>query len=187
MALEALDAQIGELLAGAERCLSDKQTLAALVLIYASIDIMGSLERAEGEGTRKSFIRWADAYLLPRDSLPCTSLELYAARCGVLHTLTADADLTREGKARRILYSWGTAQADELREVSRRLKKDVVSIHIGDLRQAVVDGVAAYRRDLEHDSARRAAVERQVAQWFTFLPVEVARAFLERTGGKPAA
>jgi hypothetical protein len=185
MALEALELA-GELLRAAEQALGAKHTVAALVLIYATIDIMGSLERAKDEGTRKAFVRWADAYLLPRDELPCTALELFAARCGVLHTLTANADLTRQGRARRILYSWGTARAEDLREISRRLKKDVVGIHIGDLRTAVEQAILRYRRDLEANPARAAAVQQQLSQWFTFLPVETARAFLEKTGGKPA-
>ena len=36
-----------------------------------------------------------------------SGLDLYAARCGVLHTYTMDSRLSTEGKAKRILYAWG--------------------------------------------------------------------------------
>ena len=59
-----------------------------------------SLDRKEGEGTKAAFLRWCDSYLLASKALPCNSLELYGARCGVLHAGSPDSDLSRLGKAR---------------------------------------------------------------------------------------
>jgi len=86
-------------------CEANKFVLPALMLIYSGIDILASLERRKGEGTKASFTRWVDEYLLKAVSLPCTSLELYAARCGILHTLTPESDLSRKGKAREVGYA----------------------------------------------------------------------------------
>jgi hypothetical protein len=78
----------------------------ALVLLYSGIDAMTFVNLPAGQNgvTRKEYIIWAEQYI----HFPCiqqvTGLELYAARCGVLHTFTPDSDLSRDNKARRIVY-----------------------------------------------------------------------------------
>ena len=42
------------------------------------------------EGVRDAFVCWVDNHLLQARSLPSTAMELYAARCGILHTFSAD-------------------------------------------------------------------------------------------------
>jgi len=89
------------------RCLGARLILPALSLLFVGIDIVASLERQPGEGMKASFTRWVEQYLLPARPLGCTSIELYAARCGILHTFTAESDLSRTGKARKLYYAWG--------------------------------------------------------------------------------
>lgn len=73
-------------------------------------------------GTRADFIAWAEKYLLPESGLDCTALELYAARCGALHTMSPESQLAREGKARRVLYAWGTHDAKKLELAAEKVK-----------------------------------------------------------------
>ena len=84
-------------------CIEAGLILPALVLIYAGMDIMASLERQPSESVGPSFRAWVDRYALEGRQLPATSMDLYAARCGILHTLTTDPDPARAGKARRIV------------------------------------------------------------------------------------
>jgi hypothetical protein len=64
----------------------------ALVLLYSTIDTMAWLSRPVNsqKTDRNDFIRWVDEYILPNDSIPCTALELYKARCGVVHSHTTE-------------------------------------------------------------------------------------------------
>jgi len=66
------------------------------------------------EVTRRDFLDWVERYLLPNSGLPCTALELYSARCGVVHTQSPEARATRGGTARKIFYSWGSCRPDTL-------------------------------------------------------------------------
>ncbi len=105
MSLKTFERHMDTLFGAINSCEANKFVLPALMLIYSGIDILASLERRKGEGTKASFTRWVDEYLLKAVSLPCTSLELYAARCGILHTLTPESDLSRKGKAREVGYA----------------------------------------------------------------------------------
>ena len=65
---------------------------AALTLLYSGIDTLGFLAAspAKNNATEETFKDWCNQYLLARlksvDSETLTSLDLYAARCGMLHT-----------------------------------------------------------------------------------------------------
>src|ERR1017187_9539045 len=93
--LDGLDDAVG-------RCLDARLILPALSLVFAGIDIVASLERDASEGTKAAFTKWADRSLPRPKSLPCPSLDLYPAHCEIRHTATAESDLSRTGKARKI-------------------------------------------------------------------------------------
>ncbi len=185
MALDDLRAHVDQFLTAAREQHAARRTLPALALVYTIIDVLGSLERKEGEGTRKAFVRWVDTHLLPDELLPCTALELYAARCGVLHSLTPDADLVTRGEARRLAYAWGKGSAADLREIARRLKrKDVVAIHVGDFIEAVDTAFRSYLEKAGADKDRLKVALKRSSKWFANLPMEVAADFLRRTTGR---
>jgi hypothetical protein len=79
---------------------------AAVILIYSGIDTMAYLSMPAGQEDvrQKDFIEWADKYI----RFPCkerlTGLELYGARCGMLHSYSITSRRSREGKCRQIGY-----------------------------------------------------------------------------------
>ena len=153
--------------------LQQRYVLPALALLYTGIDIAASLERLGHEGTKASFIRWCNCYLLRHRSLPCTSADLYSARCGILHAHTAESDLSRAGKAKKVFYAWGTATADSLDAIAKFAKKsDSVNIHVDDLREAFRNGIDEWAVDVERDPTRTAKVLKRSSEWFTNLPKE---------------
>ncbi|MFO0957380.1 MAG: hypothetical protein U0800_07915 [Isosphaeraceae bacterium] len=86
-------------------CLYLKLDMQAMQLVYSGIDIAGSLEAEDGKASRGSFIKWADSYMLRGMPAPFTAIELYGARCGLLHTMTAESDLSRSKGVRMVLYA----------------------------------------------------------------------------------
>jgi hypothetical protein len=78
-----------------------------ILLLYATIDIFASLGRPiDQEDTDPDIFKdWVDKYmLLPDSGLPCNAKDIYAARCGFLHTLTAESRLSRLRYARMVNY-----------------------------------------------------------------------------------
>ena len=149
-------------------CLARRQHFATLILIYAAIDIVASIESKSGSN-KPSFIRWADSYLIPAMPLACTALELYAARCGILHTMTAESDLSRSGQARAIYYGWGDANSDDLNSaIAASGNKDkIVVLNVEQLRDAFLVAIVNWADEVRRDSARLKQVNAQSAKWFT--------------------
>ena len=79
--------------------------LPCLTLLYSGIHVLSSLEAGAKETVESRFTRRTQTYLLPRGIFNCSALDLYAARCAVVHTFTCNSRLSDTGKARTIMYS----------------------------------------------------------------------------------
>ena len=88
---DTLGSNLAKLVAAIDLCVEQKFIIPALMLIYAGIDSVGALEKRQGEGVKESFVRWTESYLLKATELPCKAIDLYAARCGILHTMAAES------------------------------------------------------------------------------------------------
>jgi len=96
------------ILKGIDLCLGRECLVSSVVLIFCGIDSLAALTRpVDAASTSRSvFIRWVEQFLLPESRLACSALDVYAARCGVLHTHSAESDLQRQGSARPLIYEW---------------------------------------------------------------------------------
>jgi hypothetical protein len=96
------------ILKGIDLCLSRECLVSGVALIFCGIDSLAALTRPmDAANTLRSvFIEWVERFLLPGSGLACTALDFYAARCGVLHTHSAESELQRQGSARPLIYEW---------------------------------------------------------------------------------
>lgn len=93
----------------AELCRERALDVPMIVLIYTAMDTLAwAVYGDKIQGVRERFTSLCDDYILPDSSIQCAALELYAARCSVLHTLGWESDLSKAGKARSVFYSFGT-------------------------------------------------------------------------------
>ena len=88
----------------------------ALILIFSAIDFVSALARPAGkpDTQRSDFIAWVERYMPCRDRLGISGTDLYAARCGVVHAMSSDSRLQREGKVKRIFYTWGNKHPEPM-------------------------------------------------------------------------
>lgn len=154
--------------AGITSCVEDKNTLCALILLYSAVDTAGWLNSESPMATRDSFMSWVRRYLLTAKGVDCTALDLYAARCGLLHTFTPDSALVSEGKARQICYAWGDADVDEMKTIIRRLGKTerAVAVHFDDLREAWRLGLIAFGQEMDADPELKSRVLTKAESFF---------------------
>lgn len=150
-----------------------------LILLYALIDTMGSLERSPGAKNQDTFTLWVEAYLLPKGNLACSAIDLYAARCAILHTLSAESDLSRKSKAIPVYYSWSPSEPALLQEVLKREKRTAVIVPFPDLLNATKLGIGAYIDEVEDDPARTAVVLRNAESWLVDLKPDQLARYLE--------
>src|SRR5207247_2169862 len=104
-----LRGQVYDILNAIALCLENRLAIPALMMIYAGIDGMAFVSLAEDRPDvhARDFKEWTNAYLLPDSNLPCSAEDLYAARCGLVHSQQVDSRLAREGKARHLWYLIG--------------------------------------------------------------------------------
>jgi hypothetical protein len=94
-------------------CATKQLKMPTLVLVYCTIDIASWLY-SEKKNVKARFIDWVEKYLLPASALKCTALELYGARCGIVHSNSPESDLSKAGKVKQVGYAWLPSRASEL-------------------------------------------------------------------------
>jgi hypothetical protein len=90
-----------------------------LIVILSTIDSYGFLDAAPKvqKATGKSFKDWVKKYFLQNPRLEYDENALWAARCSILHIYTAESDLSRMNKVKKIAFYAGdklTKQADDM-------------------------------------------------------------------------
>lgn len=130
---------------------------ATLTLIYSGIDTFGLLDAANSvlDANRTTYNQWCEKYILPRlqgvDGTPITSVDLYAARCGVLHTSTPRSSLERAGDARQIWYQFLDKTGVDMFAATHERP---LHIDIQRLAMAFKDGGIEFIKELNSDPAK---------------------------------
>jgi hypothetical protein len=82
------------------RCQNADAMVAAVAMVYVFIDTMAFLAMPAGQTAqkRKDFISWVDTYLKaePSERYQYRGLDVYGARCSLLHAFSAEADAHRK-------------------------------------------------------------------------------------------
>lgn len=135
------------------RCLG-----AAVVLIYSGIDTMAYLNMPAGQEDvrKKDFVDWAERYI----RFPCkeqlSGLDLYGARCAMLHNYGTASRLSRQGKCRQVEYC-DKSVPEVIYEPRKR--KDLVMVSIQALAQVFLSRVDKFLIDLFSDRQKRTVAE----------------------------
>ena len=178
MSEHAIERHLADLTSAVEMTLSGKKHLPALILIYSTLDILAWLNRParQRDVARCDFLAWVERYLLPGSSLLCTPIDLYAARCGIIHSLQAESKLSREGEARQVWYSWGKGEVARLRDGigQAKLEKTAVAVQVEALFEALRKGIAQFLESIEADPSHAKLVyERAREKFFSDIPHEL--------------
>jgi hypothetical protein len=187
MSEQAMYRNLMELGLGAEVCMQTRLHLPTLTLLYSAIDIAAWLTNDDPSAkVGKRFMAWVDQYLLPSGSFHCNAADLYAARCGIVHTLTPDSDMSVAGKARLVAYTWGNRSADDLQQLVTRSKLGgkYVVVCIEDLYGGWKAGVQRLVDELDKDPGRAARVYTRAAKFFDQDSTETLDGLITATAGR---
>jgi hypothetical protein len=150
---------MAHMLSAARRCLDERQIMPCLTLLYAGMDVMASLEAAPGEKVNVSFKRWLETYLLPLTNWKCSAVDLYGARCAVVHTFTPDSDLSKRGDAKVIYYAHSGGDTAKLEQVSNDFNRNAECLEVEDMIPRFYDAILKYMVEVAGDPIRKKAVE----------------------------
>jgi len=116
-----------------------------LILAYSLIDILSWLDRSDDHDdvSRTDFLSWADLYIKPEDNFGCSSLDLYGARCSIVHSYSSESKLSRDRETNRIFYLWGNAKEEILAIAikERELSDKVIIIRIETFIKTINHGI----------------------------------------------
>lgn len=126
-----------------------------LVLIYTALDTLAwAVYGHETREVRRRFVSLCELYVLPGSAIHCTALELYAARCSILHSLGWESDLSRDGKARSVFYSFGTDDPTlAQRAYDHSHPGRLVAVHADELLKATIAAGALIASKAQLDDA----------------------------------
>jgi len=173
----AFEENLIALLKSIEECLAKGRILPCLMLLYAGIDVVASLEA--GRAGPRAFRRWVNKYLLKSAPLRCTASDLYGARCGILHTFSAESDMSRKGQARQIVYAWGDAKAEDLALAAKTLGRNDRVVHVRELVNAFRVGLTNYLDEVMQDENRKRKLYAGASLWFTHMNQQTMKTFLK--------
>lgn len=122
-------------------CLEKEYWLSAAKLIYSGIDNLAWLTREHNrpEVEPQDFIDFVKKYLLPDPGLACSADELYGARCGLLHSNTAESRKSRSSntKVRQIVLVTGLGTEEGCYDhIPLQSHNRLVAVHINKLYSA---------------------------------------------------
>jgi hypothetical protein len=144
---------------------------AAVTLIYAGIDTMAflAMPAKQTDVTRDDFVKWSERYV----HFPCqeqiSGLDLYGARCSVLHAHSATSKLSREGNCRMILY--GDHMVPEV-VYKPGIHGGVVMVSIRGLVEAFFSGIDKFLVDLFADRERASIADHRFQNMLHTLPYD---------------
>jgi len=165
------EAQIAHLFLSIMFCLHEGYRFPALILIYSAIDTLAWLDRDEShvDVQRSDFIRWVENYLLPNWQSSVTAVDLYAARCSLLHSYSPESKLTREGRADRIYYEWKSFPAEVVQLLlDLRGIQSAKIVCVEDFLYALRTGVGHFLAKVRHDPEKRELIGRRAKDFYLF-------------------
>ena len=163
---------------GIELCINQKLQLPALTLIYSTIDSLSWLAYGDIGGNKVQFTKWVDEYMDNEKLLDITSLDLYSARCAIIHTLTPNSKRSNKKEASVLCYAWGDANRS-LGEKS--IEKSGINglkiIHINDLFESLKIGTLKFTKN---DNLNKNTLDR-MTQHYTNISKEELNKFIKLT------
>lgn len=142
----------------------------ALILLYSAIDVLSWVNRPSGDVTRSDFCSWVREYMDPRANLGCSPEDLYAARCGMLHSGTAESKMSREGRARELWYGTSPRAATRLDAFRQQSSAHAEVVHFTALVGVFSEAVMRFSDDLAVDPPRQSAADARMRHWVRFVP-----------------
>lgn len=165
-----------EMISAIDDCLKAERQIPALVLMYSLMDNLSwAASGRSSANTRDQFEEWISRWLLPylpRSNPKITPIDLYAARCALLHTGTGVSDLVKSKKAKRLMYAWGNAK-------TRILERTIVvtgsadghaALHCDDLFSALRKALKTFVASADHDAQLAARLQEVASVQFENVP-----------------
>lgn len=157
-----------------EMCIEKRFIDSALVLIYSGIDNLAYLNIEEGNHVHSSYIKWINEYMDTSSKLNCNPIDLYAARCALIHTSTPDSTLSNTKKALQIVYSYGITKKEKLQWCINGIenKDKMIPIQVEELLEEYKKGIFNFFKELEKNLKKSELVKMRAERRFITMKID---------------
>ena len=142
---------------------------ASIILTYSAIDCMASLIMPENQKNvrGKDFTGWVDTYMKadPNQSYQYQGVDLWGARCGLVHRYSPYSSLSEKGKCKILLYHNGGNH-----KYNPSVNKNVVMISAPRLIRDFCKGMVVFLKDLIEDAELLERANSRVPNLFQIVP-----------------
>lgn len=160
------------MLRGIQACIDALCLVSAVTLIYSSIDALAALTVPimNSSGNGSDFKAWVKKYYSPHLTASLSSADLWAARCGVLHSYSRHSDLSRGGSARSLVYRWRHVHSPNDHLLVKHIQEGAIVVDIESLADGLKHAVEAFQEEIERDPELRSRVDHHVAKLLCYKP-----------------
>ena len=149
--------------------LENAHITASLILTYSAIDCMASLIMPEGQKkvTGDDFRGWVDKYMeaAQDQSYQYQGIDLWGARCGLVHRYSARSDISERGECKIFQYHDGDSHIYD-----RSISENVVMISAPRLIRDFYKAMGMFLKDLIEDEKLRERANSRVSTLFQIIP-----------------
>jgi len=106
--------------------------------------------------------------------LKCNPIDLYAARCALVHTSTPDSDLSKMNKAVQVVYSYGITKKEKLQWCINRIenKDKMIPIQVEELLEEYKKGIFNFFKELEKNPKKSELVKMRAERRFITMKID---------------
>jgi hypothetical protein len=141
----------------------------SLVIVYSAIDALAWSRRISGDVKRADFFDWVTRYMVPDAELGCSAKDLYGARCGLVHSGTADSTMGQQGEATPLWYATDDAGVPALQAFVATRDATAKVVCVRRLISIFEHATSAFAKDISGDQARVREVEERIKPWLAFV------------------
>lgn len=151
-----------------DESLEKQRIVPALILIYSAIDSFSYVAEKSDKRGRSVFKTWVKTWMLSKYPLPCNEIDIYAARCGLLHHLASESDLSNKEEAKEIFYSWGNSSVELLQiEINKTGERNLpIALKVEDLLFSFRNGIADCKMAIENDEKWKNIFSQNAKKYF---------------------
>jgi hypothetical protein len=149
--------------------LEAKRYAGAVLLIYSGMDTMAwiGMDATKEDVERSDFVTWAEKYIKFDGHEQLTGLDLYGARCALLHSYSVYSKLSRERKCRAIGY---TDRMTPPVRYNPKKSKEFVMVSLHHLAEAFFSAIDRFLVDVHADPVRRPIAAARLQKLIQELP-----------------
>jgi hypothetical protein len=123
--------------------------------------------------SREDFIEWVERYIKFLCKEQLSGLDLYGARCSILHTYSAESKLSKTGKCRIVGYMYKSTPEEVV--YNDKVSTELVMVSILGLKEAFFNGIDQFLINVFSDSKHAPIVEKRLKKLYHALPVKAER------------